>query len=121
MHGSQAELGDTDARAKRAAAARPGLPFVILTLVLTAGAVAGLIALATVEIAAWAKIAILFAILAPAGVLIMVGLRRRGVLLGVASEGRSRLLRRAADAVDEPRAVMGPAGETLHANAAFIE
>ena len=122
MDGTRAEWSEADA----AEAARAGAPprvstsFLIIAAVLAMGVFAGLLGLATVEIPSWSKFAILFAILAPAGILAVVALRRRNALTGHTPESKSRLLRRAADAVDEPRAVLGPAGETVHANAAFI-
>ena len=130
MHGSRAEWNDgktgDDARpgvgvSTPARLPRPSMPFTFFAIVIGAGVLAGLAGLAAVEMPAWAKFAILFAIMAPAGMLAFVALRRRGALIGVLPDSRSRLLRRAADAVDEPRAVLGPAGETVHANAAFID
>jgi len=119
MHGTRAEMNDAEA-GKPARAPPAPVSIWLVAAVLGAGVLAGLIGAATVEMEAWAKFAILFAILAPAATLAILALRQRGVLAVVRSEGRSQLLRRAADAVDEPRAVLGPAGETVHANAAFV-
>ncbi len=124
MHGSRAEWSETDAAP--AAADRPPVPprasvsFVLAAGVLGLAVLAGLFGLASVDAPAWAKISILFAILVPAGILGLAALRRRAALTGATPESKSRLLRRAADAVDEPRAVLGPGGDTVHANAAFI-
>src|SRR5262249_14148132 len=127
MHGMQAQRGDSDAQAQAVGGsgepARPAsvVPLTIAAIVLAAAVLAGLVGLAAVETPLWPKAVILFAILAPAGTLALIALRRRGSFAGARPSGRSRLLRRAADAVDEPRAVLGAAGETVHANAAFID
>ncbi len=128
MHGSRAEWSDADARAAHRSGAdgrgrtqRASTPFILAALVLAAGVLAGLFGVASVAMPSWAKLAILFAVLAPSLALGAFALRRRGALAGAGGGSRSRLLRRAADAVDEPRAVLGPAGEMVHANAAFIE
>src|SRR5262245_40005116 len=120
MHGTRGEWSDANSVVHARVAPRANVSLLVTVFVLGLGVLAGIAVLAAVAMPAWAKFAILFAILAPAGSLGWAVLQRRGALAGAPSEGRSRLLRRAADAVDEPRAVLGPAGETVHANAAFI-
>ena len=92
----------------------------LIGFVLAACVLAGLFGLAAVAMPAWAKFTLLFAILAPAAALVLVVLRRRRGAGSARAGDRSELMRRAADAVEEPRAIMGPSGETIHANAAFI-
>jgi two-component system cell cycle sensor histidine kinase/response regulator CckA len=120
MDGTRKARSAAAAPAGRPARARAA-PLALIGIVLAAGVLAGLLGLAAAAMPAWAKFAILFAILALAVALAVLALGRRGLLAGARPESRSRLLRRAADAVDEPRAVLGPAGETAHANAAFID
>src|SRR5262245_28965418 len=113
MHGTGGEWGDAgeQEQAGRGGVARAlflPLSQTLIAIVLAAGVVAGLLAIVAVAIPAWAKIAILFAILAPASVLALIVVGRRSAGSDAPAESRSRLLRRAADAVDEPRAVLGP-------------
>jgi two-component system cell cycle sensor histidine kinase/response regulator CckA len=119
MHGTPAEWSEREA-ATSARARAAQVSFWLIAAVLGVVVLAGLVGLAAIAMPAWAKFSILFAILTPAVILAALAVRRRGALAGARPESRSRLLRRAADAVDEPRAVMGPNGETIHANAAFV-
>ncbi len=123
MHGRRAE--GSEAETAPAAAGRDPLR-AGASVALSAGFVAiailaGLAGLAVVATPVWAKIALLAAILVPAGCFGLLALRRRNTSASEAVPGgESQLLRHAADAVDEPRAVLGPGGEIAHANAAFI-
>jgi two-component system cell cycle sensor histidine kinase/response regulator CckA len=119
MHGIRARASEGEA--SRPAPARPQpVALWMVAVVLGAGVLAGLVGAAAHDGPAWARFAILFAIIAPTATLALVALRRRGLIPPPRGDSRSQLLRRAADAVDEPRAVLGPASETVHANAAFV-
>jgi len=121
MHGEQSRMNEAVAVEDRAPSQASAAPLWLAGAILAAAVAAGLVALWAVEMSAVAKLSILLAIIVPTAGLALLVLRQKGAIAATRLNSRSRLLRRAADAVDEPRAVLGPAGETVHANAAFID
>jgi len=110
MHGEQARVNRAGPVQDRTPPRAGRIPLLLAGVVTAAAVAGGLAALWTVEMPASAKFAILAAMLVPVGGIAFMMLRQKGAIAATRRSSRSRLLRRAADAVDEPRAVLGPTG-----------